>query len=87
MDQDEKVGREFANAFSKFVNNFNREDKQFAVEAMLRDHPTLQQSMMRFFMQFVAGMAGQARVDGRNEASVKLAKRIVELDGTGLPMI
>lgn len=73
-----ETGEQFARDFSNFVNDMRDGPKAAAVEAMLRDHRTLQQGMMRFFMQFVEGMADQ-RSDLRNEASVKLAKAIMDL--------
>jgi hypothetical protein len=89
MDWDsavEKEGKEFANTFSRFVNNMNREPKKHAIEAMLRDHPTLQQGMMRFFMEFVEGMAEQ-RGDLRNEGSIALAKEILKIKNRCLPFV
>lgn len=44
-----------------------------------REHPTNQQTIMRFFMRFVEGMAGK-RGDGRNEASIALAKEIMKIE-------
>lgn len=82
----EKEGKGFADTFSRFVNNMNREPKKHAIEAMLRDHPTLQQGMMRFFMQFVEGMA-EMRGDLRNEDTIALCKEIMKIKPRGLPFI
>ena len=50
-------GQQFANDFSNFVNIMNNDtDTNEAVQDMLYDHRTLQQSMMGFFMKFVEGM-------------------------------
>jgi|TARA_R110000737_G_C14294568_1_gene434782 hypothetical protein len=74
-------GQQFANDFSNFVNIMNNDtDTNEAVQDMLYDHRTLQQSMMGFFMKFVEGMAKSENFDGRNEASVELAKSIMEID-------
>lgn len=72
------AGEAFADTFSKFLNNFNRTPQKHAVAKMLRDHRSLQQSTMRFFMLFVEGLS-QGGSDGRNEAAVELAKKIMAL--------
>lgn len=82
----EKAGKEFAETFSRFVNNMDRQPKKHAIQAMLRDHPTLQQGMMRFFMDFVEQMA-QQECDLRNEASRELAKEILKIEKRFLPFI
>jgi hypothetical protein len=82
----EKEGKDFANAFSKFVNNMNRTPKKVAIEHMLRDHPTLQQGMVRFFMEFMEGLSKQ-NGDLRNEASRDLAKKIMQIENRYLPFI
>jgi len=46
---------------------------------MLRDHRSIQQATMRFFMEFVEGMA-ESGSDLRNQASVDLAKEIMKID-------
>lgn len=74
-----KDAQEFFEHFSRFVNNMNRDSQGVAVEMMLRDHRTLQQNYMRFFMRFVAGMATQES-DFRNESAVKMAKAILAGD-------
>lgn len=74
----EKDGEQFAKTFSNFLNNFSMKPQEVAVEKMLREHRSLQQTMMRFFMLFVAGMAKNSS-DGRNEAAVNLAKEIMGL--------
>lgn len=72
-------GQEFARIFSQFVNDMRNEPKKAALAAMLRDHRTIQQNMMRFVMLFIEGMAEQ-ECDLRNEASVALAKEIMAID-------
>ena len=74
-----KNGQEFAAAFSSFLNNYSQEPQKEAVALMLRDHRSLQQATMRFFMLFVEGMANNSS-DLRNEAAVKLAQEILKLD-------
>lgn len=75
----QEIGEDFADVFSNFCNSMSREPKTHAVAKMLRDHRSIQQNMMRFFMEFVEGMAKNGS-DGRNEASVELAKAIMEID-------
>ena len=73
------TGEEFANSFSSFLNTFSTTEQDKAIEKMLRDHRSLLQATMRFFLKFVQGMA-QNGSDLRNEASVKLAQEILKLD-------
>ena len=82
----ESAGKEFAEHFSKFVNNMDRTPKKHAIEHMLRDHPTLQQGMMRFFMEFVEQLAKQDG-DLRNEAARQLCKEILKIENRYLPFI
>jgi hypothetical protein len=77
--KEEARGKEFAKAFSDFVNIMsNDQAEQHAIDAMLREHRTLQQSMMGFIMKFIEQMSKQNH-DLRNEASVKLAQRIMDI--------
>jgi hypothetical protein len=76
---DEEIGEQFAADLSTFCTSYSRQPKEFAVAKMLKDHRTCQQSMMRFFMQFVEKLA-ESGSDLRNEASVELAKAIMEID-------
>jgi hypothetical protein len=73
-------GKQFADTFSKFVNSSLTPDVDEAVQAMLCDHRTLQQSMMGLFMKFAEEMSKSEHCDMRNQASVKLAKSIMKLD-------
>jgi dGTP triphosphohydrolase len=88
VEQEEK-GFEFADLFSQLVNSSSRKTRDAAIGKMLRDHRTLQQGMMRFVMDYIEGMAEKQHFDLRNEASVKLAKAIMELpsDIRSLPLI
>lgn len=71
-------GEEFGRDFSNFLNTMGSDRQKAAIEVMLRDHRSLQQNTMRFFMMFVEGMAKNGH-DLRNEASVELAKAILSL--------
>ena len=69
----------FAAVVIAFCDNHGSRTHATAVSQLLRRHRTSQQSVMRFFLQFVAGMA-IAGTDDRNEASVELAKAIMAID-------
>jgi len=75
---EQEVGEKFAEVISSFLNTFSQERQKVAVQKMLRDHRSLQQSTMRFFMVFVEGMAANSH-DLRNEAAVELAQAIMAL--------
>lgn len=60
-----------------FVNCFGCDEETFA-KTIARGHKTLQQSVMRLFMRTIREMA-EVIPDGRNEQTVKLAKRITEI--------
>lgn len=71
--------RDFANECLDFVNGgYN---KQEFTDTMLTGHRTLQQSFMRLIMNWLKALSEQEYYDGRNEASVKLAKRIMDAVG------
>ena len=82
-------GKDIAAEMSRFVNCCGSEHIQAFVDAMGLDHPTLQQSFSRLCVVWFRLLAKTEHFDLRNEASVKLARRIVgELeDSLALPMI
>jgi len=64
----------------KYVSNcvnYSIDNKKFA-ERFGREHRTLQQSFTRLCMEWVRYLAKQENYDARNEASVKLAKGLVD---------
>lgn len=65
----------FAKAVEGMVNDFSFDEEQLA-KSMAKDHSTTQQSYMRLFKAFVGEMAKKCLSDGRNKASVMLAKEI-----------
>lgn len=67
----------FAHAVSGMVNDCGFDEQHLAKE-MSTDHSTIQQSYMRLFRAFVGYMAEKNLYDGRNKASVQLAKEINE---------
>lgn len=82
------TGQELADIMHRFVNPVIHDSKGFA-EAVLKEHPTLQQSIMRLCFELISAMAKQNRVDGRNEGSVYACKHIINTcgDKMGLPYI
>lgn len=69
---------ELAEAITDFVNSFNPKSDEF-IQALFREHRTLQQSTIRLFLEVIEAAAKEEyRTDGRNEASHQIAKDIVE---------
>lgn len=75
-DDDEFV----ANSISDFTNSFTFPYELIA-KKMANEHNTSQQSFMRLCMEFIKLMSEKNYWDGRNEASVKTAKKIMEAFG------
>ena len=69
-----------ADTISDFTNSFSFPDELIA-KKMANEHCTLQQSFMRLCMEFIKLMSEKNYWDGRNEASVKTAKKIMEAFG------
>lgn len=67
----------YIESMSDMVNDMGF-DHEFTAKAMAQDHPTMQQAYMRLFKSYVEAMASRVHWDGRNEASVMLAKSIKE---------
>jgi hypothetical protein len=86
-DTKERDFNKLVRALSDYVN-CGRDIKTLAA-AMVYDHPTLQQGKMRLCVEFIRQMAGKAYFDGRNEASVLMAREIVGAitDDSSLPLI
>jgi hypothetical protein len=89
-----KDQEEAAQAISNFINRHGSSvSVGYVAELMANDHPTLQQGIMRMFVAFVREMAKKEYSDARNEASVNLAKTLVDewgpgpYDGPHLPRI
>ena len=65
---------------SDFLNNFH--DKENSIlfnEAMSREHRTLQQNFTRLVFRWIEYCASeQYRTDGRNEASAKISRRMID---------
>lgn len=80
--QEAREATQAADALTDYVNVMGRKYGAF-VAAILRSHRTLQQNVMRMFMQLVKAWS-ESRYDGRNEATVKLAKEIMEAVGDSI---
>ena len=65
-----------ARALSSAANGSTKAMGELAEEC-LRDHPTLQQNIMRFCIAYIEGMA-EKRTDPRNERAGAFAKAVVE---------
>lgn len=76
--EDEQEAKKFAEAIASVASRLGGRDlRKKTIEILLNEHRTIQQNTMRFFMEFVEAMANQS-YDGRNEASVKLSKQIID---------
>lgn len=81
-----KKAEKLANDILDYVNVFGFDTETFA-DTISHGHKTLQQSTMRLFMATIRKMA-QVPVDDRNQATVSLAKKIMEIaDEYSLPLI
>ncbi len=86
MSDNEFRARRMANDLLIFVNSFGYDTETFA-KTIAAGHKTLQQSVMRLFIATIHKMA-EVHPDARNEATVELAKRILEIaDDYPLPLI
>lgn len=86
MNNKKNKAVELAENVLEFVNSFGYDDEAFA-ETICHGHKTLQQSTMRLFMATIRKMA-EVTPDGRNEATVELAKKIVAIaDEHPLPLV
>jgi hypothetical protein len=87
-------GEAVADVLSRFVNGAGGEQSKRLVDRLLRDHRTLQQSLMgRVIMPLIRGHAKALKDDNfdlRNEDTVRLCGEIVERcprASQGLPLI
>lgn len=63
------------------ANNYPEQIAAFALHMTTRVHRTLQQGCMRLFIACIEAWATQENFDARNEATIKMAKLIVEATG------
>lgn len=88
--QIEADAKETISKLSSMVNGFNDTEVCKALsECVMREHRTLQQSIMRFFMHQIKVWSETDFVDLRNQATVDLSKKIMEQveDNSFLPFI
>lgn len=70
------TAKEAAEMMSNFVNKMGHDNKEF-VEEMSREHRTLQQSFTGVCLAWIKYMAETDRIDGRNEYSQKVCKKLL----------
>lgn len=77
----------YQEVISDIINDCGFDDDAMA-DKLSNEHPTLQQNFMRLCRKFIKKMAEKKYYDGRNESSVKLAKKISEvIDDEALPFV
>jgi hypothetical protein len=90
------TGEEMAQMLDEFCNGLDRREvPKFVEQVTLRTHRTLQQKIMGLIVPLLEAWAEQAkspgRFDARNEATVKLAKKMIDATGDkydrALPLI
>lgn len=75
---DRKTPKEVAEVMSDYVNSMSHDPKEF-VDAFNNQHRTLQQSFTKLCMAWLENCASDDyRTDGRNEASHKISKEMIE---------
>ena len=77
--QIEADAKETINKLSNLVNGFNDQEVSEALsECVMREHRTLQQSMMRFFAHQIKVWSETEHYDLRNEGTIMLCKKIMK---------
>lgn len=75
-EQEQQEAKKLTDALSDYVN-YRKSNKAFS-EAFKREHRTLQQSMLRMFLELIEEMASENyHTDGRNEDSKKIAQTLI----------
>lgn len=64
-----------SSTLSGMVNSSSFDEGRLAA-AMAGDHPTLQQSFMRFCCRYIQAMASKSYFDDRNKSSVRIARKL-----------
>lgn len=71
--------KEFAGKITDYLNTFqDRKKIQELVDELAKEHPTLQQSFTKLCVAWLKKLTEFRYYDGRNKASVELAKKIFE---------
>jgi hypothetical protein len=69
---------QLAETITDFVNNYGC-DKQAFIDALFKEHRTLQQSTIRLFLQVIEAAADQGyRTDGRNDGAKQTCQDLIE---------
>jgi len=69
---------ELAETITDFVNSYSHDKKAF-IEALFRQHRTLQQSTIRLFLEVIEAAAEpEYRTDGRNENTKQICQEVVQ---------
>lgn len=73
------TAEEVQNVVSSFVNNFNCDEKGF-IDAVLRDHRTLQQSTVRLCFKVIEAFAElpSNMTDPRNESAARVSREVID---------
>lgn len=72
-------GRELAKVISRSINSFGHDEViKHCVDELSFEHRTLQQVFTKLCVEWLRKLS-KSGCDGRNEASVKLAKLVMEL--------
>jgi hypothetical protein len=72
------TAKETIGMITDYLNSFSNKDKEFITE-MNMEHRTLQQSFTKLCLAWLENCASEDyRFDGRNEASHKVSKEVVE---------
>lgn len=76
------TGEEMAQMLEEFSNGLpKRIVEAFVQQVTQRTHPTLQQKMMGLFVAVIEKWSEETDFDQRNEATIKLAKKMVAATG------
>ena len=85
-NNENQAGIDLANTISKAINTFGHDDViKACVEALSRDHRTLQQTFTMLCCAWFRKLAADPdNCDPRNEASVNLAVKVVKAFNTDM---
>ena len=77
LEKETREAKELMEMLGNYVN-YRKSTKAF-IETFKREHRTLQQSAFKMFLELIEEMATENyRTDGRNEASQKMAKTLLD---------
>jgi hypothetical protein len=76
-DHSHEKAEQIAADLSSYLNGASREDVDYLIDELLRDHRSLIQHKARLFVRFFEKLADK-RYDERNEDSVKFARKLFE---------